>query len=134
MKHLVFYDGECGFCDQVVQFLLEKDQNQDFGFAPLQGSTAERELKNIPEEAKQADSVILLENYGTKDQKLYMLGKAGFRVMWLLGGRWKLLGWVNFFPACLYDWGYRMVARNRYRLFPQSCTVPTQEQKDRFLP
>ena len=67
MKHLVFYDGECGLCDQVVQFLLKADKNKGFVFAPLQGKHAALALKDLPEEAKQADSIILIEDYQELD-------------------------------------------------------------------
>ncbi|MCB1112918.1 MAG: DUF393 domain-containing protein [Chlamydiia bacterium] len=134
-KHLVFYDGECGFCDQVVQFLLRQDKKKIFVFAPLQGKTAGRLLKDLPENVKSADSVILIENYDSKDPRLYLYSKAVFRVMWLLGGVWTLLGWRAFLPAFFYDWGYRLVARNRKRFFSNDrCVVPSPEQKERFLP
>lgn len=134
-KHLVFYDGECGLCDRVVQFVLKADKQQIFLFAPLQGETAAKELHDVQEDVKQADSVILIENYTDGEKKLYLYGKAAFRIMWLLGGWWKLVGWKNFLPAFLYDWGYWIVARNRHRFFPQdSCVIPPLNEKERFLP
>ena len=99
MKHLVFYDGKCGLCDHAVQFLLKVDKRKQFVFAPLQGTTAAAELKDVPEHIKQADSLILIENYQSKDQIIYILGKGAFRITWLLGGVWSLLGWLNFLPV-----------------------------------
>src|SRR5436190_18548885 len=100
-KHLVFYDGACGFCDHVVQWLLKRDHKQIYCFAPLQGQTADTLLKGIPRD----DSLVLIENYQTSDQQIFLFGKAAFRILWLLGGLWALLGWINFLPSCLYDWG-----------------------------
>lgn len=133
-KHLVFYDGRCGFCDKVVQFLLRRDRKKVFVFAPLQGTTAAKILQDLPPSLKTIDSLILVENYQTPEQKFYLLGKGAFRICWLLGGMWRLLGWVSFLPSFLYDWGYRIVARNRHRIFPNdSCVIPNPADKDRFL-
>ena len=134
-KHLVFYDGQCGLCDKVVQFLLKRDRMKIFMFAPLQGSTAASVLKELPPELKSVDSLILVENYLASDQQFYLLGKGALRICWLLGGAWMLLGWISFLPAVLYDWGYRIVARNRHRFFPNtSCVIPDPKDKVRFLP
>lgn len=135
VKNLVFYDGQCGLCDQVVQFLLRVDTQGKFIFAPLQGSTAAVILKDMPAEYKSADSVVLVENYQSSDQKFYVLGKAAFRILWILGGAWSLPGWISFLPSFLYDWGYCIVARNRHYFFPQDkCVLPDPKLKDRFLP
>jgi predicted DCC family thiol-disulfide oxidoreductase YuxK len=135
MSHLVFYDGQCGLCDRIVQFLLKTDKRQQFVFAPLQGSTAAVVLKDLPSEMKQVDSLILVENFQTPQEKFYVLGKGAFRICWLLGGAWSLLGWISFLPGWLYNWGYRLVARNRQRFFKQDrCLLPDPSAKHRFLP
>ena len=131
-KHLVFYDGQCGLCDHVVQFLIKHDKDRIFVFAPLQGSTAKVVLKDHPSFLEQMDTLVLIENYGTDQQQIYVLGKGTFRILWLLGGFWKVIGWLSFLPSQIYDWGYRLVARNRGYFFrDKSCIVP---DKDRFLP
>ncbi len=133
MAHLVFYDGQCGLCDQVVQLLLKTDKQNLFLFAPLQGKTAARLLHDLPAEMKGVDSLILVENYQLPTQRFYVLGKGALRIAWLLGGCWRLLGWLSFFPGGLYNWAYRLVARNRQRFFPQACVIPDPKQKGRFL-
>jgi predicted DCC family thiol-disulfide oxidoreductase YuxK len=135
VKHLVFYDGACGFCDRVVQFLLCADTKKRFAFAPLQGKTALKYLESLPESMKGVDSLILIENYLSIQPKTFVLGKAAFRICWLLGGAWVLLGWTSFLPSFLYDWGYRLVARNRHRIFKNNvCQLPQPQNKERFLP
>lgn len=134
-KDLVFYDGECGFCDQVVQFLLRHDQNKIYVFAPLQGEMAKKLLKKLPEEYKTVDSLVLVEDYLSENPTYYVMGKAAFRILWQLGGFWTLVGSLNFLPSFLYDWGYRLVARNRQEISKKlSCQIPDPSQKDRFLP
>lgn len=134
-KHLVFYDGSCGLCDHVVQFLLKHDHKGIFLFAPLQGSTALSTIQKLPEEYKRLDSLILLENYQSDHQESYVLGQGAFRILWLLGGPWKLLGWISYLPPILYNWGYRLVASNRHHFFSaEKCILPDEKNKNRFLP
>lgn len=133
-KHLVFYDGECGLCDHTVRFLLKIDQNKLFMFAPLQGETAAKFLPQLSKEEQQEDTLILVENVEKSDQKIYILGKAIFRIFWLLGGLWSILGLMSFLPGWLYNWGYRLVAQNRKRIFNQNeCALPPANTRDRFL-
>ncbi|CDR35111.1 thiol-disulfide oxidoreductase DCC family protein [Criblamydia sequanensis] len=134
MKHLVFYDGECGFCDQVVQFLLKADKKRVFIFAPLQGKHAALALQDLPDEVKQADSIILIEDYQGENPKVYLFGKAVFRIFWLLGGGYKALGVFYFLPAWLYNFGYRFIAKHRKKIFkPTACVIPNLKDRDRFL-
>jgi predicted DCC family thiol-disulfide oxidoreductase YuxK len=135
LNHLVFYDGNCGLCDQVVQTLLKVDTQEIFDFAPLQGLTAEQFISHLPPEQKNVDSIILVENFRSQQPQVFVMSKAVFRICWLLGGPWILLGWLSFLPAFFFDWAYRLVARYRYRLFPHiSCMIPQPNQKERFLP
>lgn len=129
-KHLVFYDGECGLCDAVVQFILKRDKEQIFVYAPLQGETAGQLLIPKPQE----DTVILIENFETLPQR-YIYSQAVFRILWLLGGWWALPGLLFFLPPVLFNWGYRLVAKYRKRLFPKTeCVLPPPTDGKRFLP
>ncbi len=133
-QHLIFFDGECGLCDHVVQRVLKIDHEEIFVFAPLQGQTANHYLKELPKQYKHIDSVILIENYLSDSRRLFVYSKAVFRICWLLSGPWVLMGWLSFLPSFLFDWGYRLVARYRYRLFGQQCFIPSKDQEGRFLP
>lgn len=135
LNHLVFYDGECGLCDRTVQTLFKADKERQFAFAPLQGTTAARYLKDLPPELKNVDSIILIEDYKTDYSKIYVRSQAVFRLFWLMGRPWTAIGWLSFLPSVLFDWAYRLVAKNRKKLFPNtSCFIPPADQKDRFLP
>lgn len=134
-KHLVFYDGECGFCDIVVQFIIRQDSEKVFNFAPLQGTTAAKLLQQLPSELKDKDSLVLIEDYQGTDPKYYILGKGALRICWLLGGFWEIPGLISWLPSFLYDWAYKIVARNRQKLFKNaSCVAPTKQTMGRFLP
>jgi predicted DCC family thiol-disulfide oxidoreductase YuxK len=121
-------------CDQIVQFILKHDKKEIFIFAPLQGKTAAEKLNQLPESYKTLDSLILIEDFNLPHEKISVLGQGAFRILWLLGGAWALIGWMCFLPPFLYNWGYRLVAKNRHRFFPQNiCVIPDPSMKDRFL-
>lgn len=134
--NLVFYDGECGLCDHLVQWLLKVDHRQQFLFAPLNGITASEKLNHLP--VKNADTMILIENYQKPNEALYIYGKAALRICWLLGGLWAVPGLISFLPAFLYNWIYWILAATRYRIFGKklSCPLPNlpYNDKSRFLP
>ena len=134
-KHLLFYDGQCGLCDHVVQTLLQLDRQRLFVFAPLQGETARVKLQDLPVELRQVDSLVFIENFREPNARVYLMSQGVWRICWLLGGALTLLGWLCFLPGWLFDWGYRWVARNRHWLMPQrECILPDPAQRDRFLP
>lgn len=136
-KHLVFYDGTCGLCDGIVRFLHKIDRKKQFLFAPLQGKTAEKKLANLAEEFKNVDSLVLIENYQSGHEHVYVLGKGALKIFWLQGGFWSILGVLSFLPSWPFDQIYRLIARNRHRLWSNdSCKVPEGKERNsgQFLP
>lgn len=133
-NHLVFYDGTCGLCDQIVQFLASIDKHKIFLFAPLKGKTAARVLKGMPPEYRREDSLVLVENYREEGERFYVLGKSALRIFWLLGWPWSSLGWISYLPGFLYNWLYRLIARYRRRFPLKKCGLPGGDNDARFLP
>lgn len=138
MTPIVFFDGECGLCDRSVRFLLRIDKRKRLLFAPLQGQTAQIDLMNIYPDAVKMDSLVLLEKDG-QEKKIYLRGKGALRILWRIGGYWKLLGIFSFLPTFFADFVYRIVANNRHRLTrPPSNSLEERfserELKERFLP
>ena len=52
-----------------------------------------------------------------------------------LGGVWRAAVVLRLIPRALRDRAYRLLARNRYRVFGRSdaCMVPPAEMRARFL-
>lgn len=129
-RPVIFFDGVCGLCNRSVDFLLARDRNRRFLFAPLQGETARQRLS---EEETQNLNHIVLWCRG----KTFRASAAVARILWQLGGIWGVLGalfWL--IPRPLRDVGYKVIAANRYRLFgrKETCRLPTPEERSRFLP
>jgi len=111
MRLVLFFDGECGFCSESVRQVYALDKAGVIDFAPLQGELAREMGLTKFAEKKGGTMVILREDDGEKFYKgdaWVVLGKA-------LGGVWAVLAVIYaFFPKAVRDWGYDLVAKNRY--------------------
>ncbi len=131
-EHLIFFDGECPFCNRAVAHIIELDTHQRFVFAPLKGETAAKILTGPLAWYGEANSLVLMENYRSTGRKIWIRSKAALRVYWLVGEGWKLVGIFCFLPGFIGDFFYRWFAEHRHRF----KLKPTKEPgpKDRFLP
>lgn len=126
----MFFDGVCGLCNWTVDFVMRRDRQQQFRFAPLQGATAEHFLG--PEDRVRLHSVVIMHQ-----GKVWRKSSAIVRMLWLLGGFWGLCGWLLWIvPRPLRDLAYRLIAMNRYRLFGEktTCRMPTPAERARLYP
>jgi predicted DCC family thiol-disulfide oxidoreductase YuxK len=129
---VVLFDGVCNLCNASVNFVIDRDPEGIFHFAPLQSSAGRALLAShgrVPPEGE-PDSIVLVEN-----GLVYDRSTAALRVARRLRGPVKLLYALIVFPRVVRDLVYRLIARNRYRWFGKSdvCRVPTPELKARFL-
>ena len=133
---MVLYDGTCGFCHASVQWLLRLDSDGIFGFAALQGETAVRLRADHPELPHGLDSVLLVEGFHSRSERVWWRLHAIFRICSLLGGIYALPGLLRFLPRRLTDFFYDRVARVRHRLAPapEACQLPSEAEAARFLP
>jgi predicted DCC family thiol-disulfide oxidoreductase YuxK len=134
-KTIVFYDGVCGLCDRLVQFLLRRDHDDAFRFAPLQGELAQRVLPPHGCDPSKLDTVYVIERFDTADERLYARSRAVLRVVGRLGGAWRIADALRVLPAPFTDLVYRVIARVRYRWFGRldHCAVPRPETAAKFL-
>jgi predicted DCC family thiol-disulfide oxidoreductase YuxK len=127
---VIFFDGVCVMCNRFVDLVLRADRHGVFRFAPLQGETARALLPCQPADPG-AWSMLYLDERGLHDES-----DASLEVYRRLGGWWSLLAWLRIVPRSIRNPVYRVIARNRYRLFGRrrACRVPTAAERDRFLP
>jgi predicted DCC family thiol-disulfide oxidoreductase YuxK len=127
-RQIIFFDGVCNLCNAFVDFLIKRDKDQNFFFAPLQGETARRKL---PEGQPASLSSVVLWNQGEILEK----SDAALMILQQLGGLWWLMRVFWVVPSFLRDLVYDFVAANRYRFFGkrETCRLPTPEERARFL-
>ena len=129
-KPIVFFDGECILCNGFLDVMLAIDSQAKLRVAPLQGETAAALLPPLPNNPEEW-SIYYLDEKG-----LYYQSEAVVQILRRLGGIWSLLSVGGTIPLPIRDAVYRFVASNRYRWLGkrEQCRVPTQEERDRFLP
>ena len=132
-KDLVFFDDGCGLCQYSVNMILRYDSRSRFVFAPLNGQTAKKILQGNLSYLIHENSMVLLEDYHSPHSRLWIRGRAAFRILWLIGGPWKLLGWLCFIPFGI-DAVYRLIAKHRYRLVKKKNHIREPKDKTKFLP
>lgn len=133
---IVFYDGVCGLCNRLVQFLVKRDRHARLKFASLQSDIATSVLTRHGIDPMDLDTMHLVINYGEPEERVLNRSDAVLRASRELGGKWKVLATIaEVIPRGLRDLAYGFVARNRYRVFGKydSCMLPDPSQKDRFL-
>jgi predicted DCC family thiol-disulfide oxidoreductase YuxK len=133
---IILYDGVCGLCNRLVQFLLKHDKQGRLRFAALQSDFADKVLRRHGIDAKDLDTVQVIENYDQPNERVLQRSDAILRAGRELGGFWGASSTVaRVVPRALRDLVYRFVATNRYRVFGKydSCMLPDANQRSRFL-
>jgi predicted DCC family thiol-disulfide oxidoreductase YuxK len=129
-QSIVLFDGDCGLCNGVVKFVLRHDGRGRFRFAPLQSPAGQSLLQRHGLPPEGVNSFLLLES-----GRMFSRSTAALRLARRLGGVWSMFYYLVLVPRPLRDAVYALIAKYRYRLFGRSdaCTMPTPEQKRRFL-
>jgi predicted DCC family thiol-disulfide oxidoreductase YuxK len=145
---IVLYDGVCGLCNRGVQFILNRDPAGLFRYASLQSTLAARILERHGADARDLDSVYVVLHGYHQNEKLFARSDAVIFILMHLGttvgsqavparfSYWRAAGLsLEMIPRPLREWAYRLVARNRYRIFGRydACPVPSEETRRRFL-
>ncbi|GLQ51586.1 thiol-disulfide oxidoreductase DCC family protein [Dyella flava] len=130
---VVVYDGVCLLCSRWIRFLLKHDQAGRYLLAAMQSDSGRTLLQSHGLDPDSPFSMLLVENgHGYTDTTAIarvLRGLPDRRWHWLSAAMLSV-------PRRLRDSVYRLVARNRYRLFGRSaqCFAPTPEQRKRFMP
>ncbi len=138
LETIVFFDGHCGLCSRVVDFLIARDRARKLRYSPLQGETAKELL--TPSEREDLDTMILVRRDPNKPEApLEKLKKsdAALASFEALGGLYGVLARVGtLFPRPLRNACYELIAENRFRIFGkrETCRLPTKEERALFLP
>ncbi len=133
---IILYDGVCGLCNRLVQFLLQHDREGRLRFASLQSEFAAKVLGRHGIDAKDLDTLHVVENYDQPDEHVLQRSDAILRAGRELGGMWGASSSVaKVVPRPLRDLVYRFVATNRYSVFGKydACMLPDPSQRSRFL-
>jgi len=132
---IVLYDGVCGLCNGLNQFLLKRDRQDRLRFASLQSNFSSVVLKRHGANSADLDTVYVVLDHDQPGERLLARSDAILYLVGQLGGIWRLGKVGRFMPRLLRDAMYNLVASNRYRLFGkhESCMMPDPKHRDKFL-
>jgi predicted DCC family thiol-disulfide oxidoreductase YuxK len=134
-KPIVLYDGVCGLCNRLNQFLLKRDHRDRLRFASLQSDFAKSLLGHHGLDAGDLDTVYVTLDHGLLTERVLARSDAIVHVLGELGGVWKLSAAAKILPRFIRDAIYNLVAGNRYRVFGkyETCMLPEPKHRSKFL-
>lgn len=130
MSAVVLFDGVCNFCNGAVNFIIARDGDGYFKFAPLQSEIGIETQKEYGFDSTKIDSIILVE-----EGKVFLHSTAALKIAKHLNGLWPAFYIFIIVPRPIRDWVYKLFAKYRYKLFGRqdACMIPTPDVKARFL-
>jgi predicted DCC family thiol-disulfide oxidoreductase YuxK/uncharacterized membrane protein YphA (DoxX/SURF4 family) len=129
-RPLVLFDGRCGLCNRWVDFVLARDRQKVFTFAPLQSSLGEAMLARHGLPVGDGESIVLV-----RAARVARWSTATLEILRRLAWPWPLLYVLVLIPPPMRDTVYDFVGRRRFRWFGQldSCRAPTAAEQHRFV-
>lgn len=134
-RPIILYDGVCGLCNRLNQFLLKRDHQDRLRFASLQSSFARELLERHGLSAEDLNTVYVVLDQGTPAERLLSRSDAILYAVRQLGGVWQIAALGHFLPRFIRDRLYEFVAANRYRVFGKSdaCMLPAPQHLNKFI-
>ena len=126
---VILFDGVCVFCSRWIRFVAIRDVDRRFRFTPIQSAYGSRLAQTFGIDPDDPDTNAVIHG-----GKAHLQSDAALTVLSTLPG-W---GWTRallLVPKPLRDVVYRLVARNRYRIFGKydSCFVPDAAMRARVM-
>jgi predicted DCC family thiol-disulfide oxidoreductase YuxK len=127
---IILFDGICNFCNRTINIILKHDQDAYFQFAASQSNAAIDIMQAFKIEQIAIASVILIDQ-----EKVYTKTDAVIQIATHLKGWPRLFIGLKYVPKPLRDFGYDVIAKNRYILFGKrpTCRIPEESIRHRFL-
>jgi len=127
---IILFDGVCNFCNRTINIILKYDKDAYFQFAPSQSNAAMGIMQQFSLEQQAITSVILIDN-----EKVYTKTDAVIQIANRLSGWPSLFSLLKFIPKSIRNFGYDLIAKNRYTLFGKrdQCMIPGASARNRFL-
>lgn len=129
-KPIFLFDGYCNLCNGAVDFILKNEKSSEILFCSLQSEAANVLLKKF-----NIDSKDLQTSYFIIQGNLYEKAAGSIIIAEFLKRPWSYLSVFGFLPIGFLNLIYNFIAKNRYRFFgkKETCRIPTESEKNRFL-
>ena len=129
-KYIIIFDGVCNLCNSAVNFIIKRDACSQFIFTPMQSPTAQALIAQYKAENVGVDTFLLIKN-----EQCFYRSSAALEITKDLNSYWHLCRVFKLVPRPIRDGIYRLIAKNRYRIFgkKKQCMVPSDKYKAKFL-
>ena len=119
---VIYYDGICFLCSNLVDFSIKHDYEKKIQYSPLQSNYAKRTLNM--DETSGIDTVIVQQG-----DKVFKKSEAAFIILKFLNHPLQYLRFV--IPRFLADKIYNLVSRKRYSWFgkKEKCIFPNENSQ-----
>lgn len=124
---IVFYDGDCGLCSFIVQFILKNERREKFMFCSLQSEFAIEFLRKNGYDARKLNTLYFL-----LDSHVYKKSSAAIQIVRFLKPKWWFLLTFWLIPWFIRDIFYDFIARIRKRVLPTVCSID-KRNSTRFI-
>jgi len=131
---LLFYDGECSFCNRWVNRVKEADHQHRMRYGTKQGRTFQQLAQTHPELAN-VESVVLIQRRADGGETFLVRAPAIREVIQGLPA-FSLFAFVlRIVPTPLSNLGYRIFSKLRTPLFGKwhHCRVPLEQDKELYV-
>ena len=131
---LLFFDGECAFCNRWVARVRDADRARRIRFGAKQGRTFQRVVQARPELAK-VESVMLVKRRSDGGEDFLVRSPAIREVIAGLP-EFRFFSLVlRIVPTPIADLGYRIFSKLRTLLFAKwsHCRVPLEQDRELYV-
>ena len=127
---IILFDGVCNFCNYWVNFIINRDERSIFKFTALQSKTGQEILTSLNLNTTDFDTFVLVDG-----SDHFTKSTAALRIAKELDFPFNIVYYFIIIPKPIRDIFYSAIAKNRYKFFGRrnSCRIPTEEEKNRFL-
>ena len=128
-KYYIFYDGDCGFCNFWVQWILKNDTKNNFLFAALQSNFGQKFLKERHLETTHFKTIYLW-----KPENYYLIkSDAILEIANIIGGKYYFVNIFKILPRFFLNFCYDIISKYRTKIRTPSCILPTPEENKKFI-
>ncbi|QRE72521.1 thiol-disulfide oxidoreductase DCC family protein [Methylobacterium aquaticum] len=127
---IILFDAECVLCSANARFVIERDRDATFRLASMQSEVGRSLYRRHGLDPDDPASLLVVDG-----DRMRRDSDAVLAIYETLGFPWSLARVFRIVPAALRDPVYRLVARNRYRLFGRrdTCWVAPERYRDRIV-
>lgn len=125
---IVLYDGDCGFCNKTVSYVLKYDKSESIHFAAIQSDFTAALFKKNKWPSPDLSTFYFIEKGVLSKKSTAALHLAKYFKM-----PQRLLRVFFIVPALIRNAIYDFIAKRRQRISKGFCVMPEEKQKSRFL-